>query len=222
MTLSSDAARLRAMEWHRGVSVEQTARKGASQTGGQVGNSRLTALTALVLLVLLAVEGGTLLALRSLVSVHIFVGMLLVPVVGLKIATTGYRFFSYYTGRRDYVAAGPPPLLRRLTAPVLVLSTIALFATGVALAGFGPGRPFVLGLHKASFVVWVAAMTVHVLAHVARVPVLSALEVRGGRGVAGSRVRLTLLAAVVLAGAILSVATLPLAAPWAHLADIGD
>jgi hypothetical protein len=210
------------MEWDRSVSVEQAAPQGASQTGGQVGNSRLTALTAAVLLVLLAVEGATLLALQSLLSVHIFVGMLLVPVVGLKLATTGYRFFSYYTGRRDYVAAGPPPILRRLTAPLLVLSTIALFATGVALEGFGPGRPLVLGLHKASFVVWVAAMTVHVLAHVTRVPVLSALEVRGGGGVAGSRVRLALLAAAVLVGALLAVATLPRAAPWAHLADIGD
>ena len=210
------------MEWDQSVHIEQAARRGASQTGGEAGNSRLTALTALVLLVLLAVEGGTLLALQSLLSVHIFVGMLLVPVVGLKVATTGYRFFSYYTGRREYVEAGPPPILRRLTAPLLVFSTIGLFATGVALAAFGPGRPLVLGLHKASFVVWVAAMTVHVLAHVARLPGLSALEVRGGGGVGGSRLRLALLAAVVFAGAVVAVATLPLASPWVHLAHIGD
>ena len=209
------------MEWDRGMHVEQAARQGAPQTGGEAGNSRLTALAALVLLVLLAVEGGTLLALQSLLSIHIFVGMLLVPVVGLKLATTGYRFFSYYTGRREYVEAGPPPIPRRLTAPLLVFSTIALFATGVALAAFGPGRPLVLGLHKASFVVWGAAMTVHVLAHVARIPALSALEVRGGGGVGGSRIRLALLAAAVFAGAVLAVATLPLAAPWA-LAHIGD
>jgi hypothetical protein len=179
-------------------------------------------LTALVLLVLLAVEGGTLLALQSLLSVHIFVGMLLVPVVGLKLATTGYRFFSYYTGRREYVEAGPPTILRRLTAPLLVVSTVGLFASGVALAAFGPGRPLVLGLHKASFVVWVAAMTVHVLAHVARLPASSALEVRGGGGVGGSRIRLALLAAAAFAGAVLALATLPLAAPWIHFAQIGD
>jgi hypothetical protein len=210
------------MEWDRGAYVEQAARQGAPQTGGEAGNSRLTALTAVVLLVLLAVEGATLLALQSLLSVHIFVGMLLVPVVGLKLATTSYRFFSYYTGRREYVEAGPPPILRRLTAPLLVFSTIGLFATGVALAAFGPGRPLVLGLHKASFVVWVAAMTVHVLAHIVRIPALSALEVRGGGGVGGSRIRLALLAAAVCAGAVLAVATLPLAAPWAHLAGIAD
>lgn len=210
------------MEWDRGLHFEPAARPNAPQTGGEAGNSRLTALTALVLLVLLAVEGGTLLALQSLLSVHIFVGMLLVPVIGLKLATTGYRFFSYYTGRREYVAAGPPPILRRLTAPLLVSSTIGLFATGVALAAFGPGRSLVLGLHKASFVVWIAAMTVHVVAHVARIPALSALEVRGGGGVGGSRIRLALLATAVVAGAVLAVATLPLAAPWAQLAQIGD
>jgi len=205
------------MEWDRGAHVEQR-----PQTGGEAGNSRLTALTAVALLVLLAVEGATLLALQSLLSVHIFVGMLLVPVVGLKLATTGYRFFSYYRGRREYVEAGPPPILRRLTAPLLVLSTIGLFATGVALAALGPGRPLVLGLHKASFVVWVAAMTVHVLAHIARIPALGALDVRGGKGIGGSRLRLAIIAATVFAGAVLAVETLPLVAPWAHLARIGE
>jgi hypothetical protein len=210
------------MQWDQGVHVERAGRQGVPQTGGEAGNSRLTALTALVLLILLAVEGATLLSMQSFLSIHIFVGMLLVPVVGLKLGSTGYRFFSYYTGRLEYVDAGPPPILRRLTAPLLVFSTIGLFATGVALAAFGPGRPLVPGLHKASFVVWVAAMTVHVLAHVARIPALSALEVRRGGGVGGSRIRLALLAAAVFAGAVLAVATLPLAAPWAHLAHTGD
>ena len=47
--------------------------------GGTDGNERLTVTTAVVLIVLLAVEGATLLADRSLLPVHAFVGMLLVP-----------------------------------------------------------------------------------------------------------------------------------------------
>ena len=53
---------------------------------GPERNTQLTALTGVVLLALLAVEEGfTLLSLRSLLSWHIFVGVLVVPVVALKL-----------------------------------------------------------------------------------------------------------------------------------------
>ena len=107
------------------------------RSGGSDGNSRLTALTAAVLLVLLAVEGATLLSLQTLLSWPIFVGMLLVPIVGLKLASTGHRFLRYYTRRAEYVLAGPPPGPLRLLGPVVVLSPAGLFATGVALAVLG-------------------------------------------------------------------------------------
>src|SRR6476646_659966 len=130
------------------------------------GNSRITALTAGVLLVLLAVEGATLISLQTFISWHIAVGMLLVPIVLLKIGSTGYRMARYYTGRREYVRAGPPALPLRLLGPVLVFATLGLFASGIALVALGPGAPLVLLLHKASFAGWVAALSVHVLAHI--------------------------------------------------------
>lgn len=181
--------------------------------GGSVGNSRLTTLTALALLVLLAVEGLTLVSLQTFLSWHIFVGMLLVPVVGLKLASTGYRIVRYYTRHAEYVAAGAPALPLRLLGPVVVLSTLGLFATGVALAVLGPGAAFVLGLHKASFAVWVGAMALHVLAHVLSVPARVSAELRDD-GVGGSRVRVGLVASAVVGGAIFATATLPLVAPW--------
>jgi hypothetical protein len=186
----------------------------AGATGGTEGNSHLTGATAAILLVLLAAEGLTLLSLRSFVSWHIFIGMLLVPVVLLKLASTGYRFTRYYSGRREYVEAGPPPILLRLLGPLVVLSTLGLFGTGVALAAIGPGRGIVLGLHKASFVIWLIAMSVHVLAHALRLPGLVLPDLRGGGGVAGSRLRLALVSGAIVAGAIVALATLPLIAPW--------
>jgi hypothetical protein len=186
-----------------------------TRLGGSAGNSRLTALTAIVLLVLLAIEGGTLLSLQTFLSWHIVVGMLLVPIVALKLVTVGYRLARYYTNRREYVEAGPPTTLLRLLGPVVVLATVGLFATGVALAVLGPGAPFVLLLHKASFAVWVAAMTVHVLAHVLELPPLAGGDLRGD-GVGGNHVRVGLLAGVIVAGAVLAIATLPLVSPWVH------
>jgi hypothetical protein len=180
------------------------------------GNSRITALTAAVLLVLLAVEGATLVSLQTFISWHIVVGMLLVPIVLLKVGSTGYRFARFYTGSREYVHAGPPPLALRLLGPVLIFTTAGLFASGVALVALGPAAPLVLLLHKASFAVWLAAMTIHVLAHAVKIPCLAAADLRGGEGMPGSRLRLSLVAGAVAAGAIVAVATLPLVSPWAH------
>ena len=60
--------------------------------------------------------------------------MLLIPVVALKFASTGWRMLRYYGGGAEYVGEGPPPLLlRALVAPVLIVSTIVLLATGTAL-----------------------------------------------------------------------------------------
>ena len=180
------------------------------------GNARLTAVTAAVLLVLLAAEGLTLLSLRSFLSWHIAIGMLLVPVVGLKLATTGYPFVRYYAHDEAYVSAGPPPLLLRLLGPVLVAATAGLFGSGVALAALGPGTRLLLPLHKASFVVWFGAMTVHVLGHLARMAGLAGHDFAAVAREPASRLRLGLVGGAVVAGAILAVATLPLISPWTH------
>ena len=87
------------------------------------GNERLTATAGAILLVLLAVEGVTILSIRQLLSVHMIVGLLLIPPVLLKLASTGYRFLRYYAGDPEYVAKGPPHLAMRLLAPLLVVAT---------------------------------------------------------------------------------------------------
>lgn len=198
------------------LTLDQPAER-ADTLGGTEGNEILTSVTAVVLTALLAVEGITIVQIHGLRSVHMFVGMVLIPPVLLKLASTGYRFLRYYTGRSEYVQAGPPPVALRLLGPIVVASTGGLFATGVALAVVGPGRQgVVLLLHKASFVVWLGALGLHVLGHLVRLPVLTAPELRGGGGVAGTRLRLGLVAAAVVLGAIVAVATLPLAVDWAH------
>ena len=73
-----------------------------------------------------------------------------------------------------------------------------------------------LPLHKASFAVWFGAMSLHVLGHIRKVPVLATSDFRG-RPVAGARVRTLLLAAAIVAGAIVAVATVPWIGPWVHV-----
>jgi hypothetical protein len=174
--------------------------------GGSAGNEQLTALVAAVLLVLLAIEGATLLRLRSLLTVHAFVGMLLIPVVALKLASTGWRLLRYYRHGEEYVRHGPPHVvLRVLVAPVIVLSTFVLLATGVALLIVDQPRGTVAGLHKASFIVWVCATSVHVLAHALKLPRLVRARIPG------APLRVALVAGAIVAGAVVATATLPAA-----------
>lgn len=141
---------------------------GVFLAGGTEGNSKLTAATGLLLVLLLAVVGITIVFIGRLLSVHLFVGMLLIPPVLLKLGSTGYRFVRYYTHDAVYVRKGPPPTPLRLLAPLVVLCTIAVFATGVLLLVVGPHsslrNPLVL-LHKVSFFAWLATAGLHVLGH---------------------------------------------------------
>jgi hypothetical protein len=180
---------------------------------GPERNARLTALTGVMLLVLLAIEGVTLLSLRAMISWHIFVGVLVVPVVGLKLASTGYRFYRYYTRRDDYVEAGPPHPLLRLLGPVVVLSTLVLLGSGLALVAVGPGDGLVLNLHKASFIVWLGALGAHVLGHLGRLRAVRE-DVAGADRLGGFQWRLLLVAGAVVIGAVAAVVVLPHGTPW--------
>jgi hypothetical protein len=181
--------------------------------GGVEGNRSLTTWTAIVLLALLPVELLTLLALRPLLPVHVFVGMLLVPLVALKLASVTYRLWRYYARSPAYVAAGAPALVMRLLGPFVVATTLVLLGSGVALVVLGPGTPFVLTAHKASFVLWAGAMGLHVLGHLRDVVSVPAAWLRRNR-LEGRATRGVAIGASVLAGLVLATTTLHLADRW--------
>jgi uncharacterized MAPEG superfamily protein len=184
--------------------------------GGTEGNEILTSVTAVVLTGLLVAEGLTIVRMRGLVSAHMFIGIVLLPPVLLKLATTGYRFVRYYTGSRAYRAKGPPLLALRLMAPVLVASTIAVFATGVLLLLAGRKSDTLLLIHKASFIVWGVVFAVHFLAYVPRV--VRSLRADWGaarrEAVPGAGLRGLLVAATVGGGGALALSLLPAMDAW--------
>lgn len=187
---------------------------------GPAGNTRLTAATGMVLLVLLAVEGVTILSVRQMLTLHVVVGALLLGPVLLKSGSTLYRFGRYYTGAEPYRRKGPPPRLLRVIGPLVILSTLALLGTGVALVVTGPtGSGLLLTAHQASFWVWFGLMTVHVVGHVWEAAVVSWREVRAwgtGRDARGRRWRLVAVALALMVGVGAATALLPSAAPWVN------
>jgi hypothetical protein len=184
--------------------------------GGTEGNEILTSATALVLVGLLVAEGVTIVHMRGLVPAHMFIGMVLIPPVVLKLASTGYRFVRYYTGARAYREKGPPLLPLRLMAPVLVASTVAVFVTGVLLLAAGHKSGALLELHKLSFIVWGVVFAVHLLAYLPRVVRSLLADWRAARreAVPGAGVRGMLVVAAVGGGVALALSLLPVMNAW--------
>lgn len=184
---------------------------------GVEANARLTASTALVLLVLLAVEGVTVLQVKSLLTPHVFVGMLLVPPVLVKLSSTLWRFAKYYLGSVDYRLKGPPPLTLRVLGPFVALLTIVLFASGIVLLLVPSSwRSQLLLLHRASFFLWFACMTVHVLSHLRDTARLGTKDWTSHARlmVHGSTFRRVVLIASIAVGLVLAVVTVPRVGPW--------
>ena len=175
-------------------------------------------MTGVTLIVLLAVLGVTIVQIGQLIWLHLFLGFLLLGPVALKLASTGYRFARYYTGSRAYREKGPPDIALRLLAPLVIVSTLVVFASGVLLLADGPrGRDEYLTIHKASFIVWLAATALHVLGHLPglgttlRVAAQSTERPRLSTSDTG---RWIALAGAVVGGVVLAVVLIPDFAAW--------
>jgi hypothetical protein len=189
----------------------------AITTSNATGNARLTSIAGAVLFMLLAAEGVTIIRVNSHLGAHMFIGMILVPVVALKMLSTGYRFIRYYTGDADYVAKGAPRSVLRIAGPFVVVLTIAVLATGIALGIAGPRHHELLQLHKASFVLWFVAMTIHVLGHLLETPRLALADWTAAPVVAGRVTRVLLIVVALIGGLALAFATRSWSAQWRPL-----
>ena len=208
---------------HDRVVVTSYAPDVAEQTDPE-GNERLTSIDGVLLILLLAAEGVTILSVRQLITPHIVIGLVLIGPVVLKCVSTIYRFVRYYTGTPEYVRKGAPPLLLRVIGPLVVLSSLAVLGTGVGLLAVKPGDGTVLTLHKASFIIWIVLMTVHVLGHVIQAGRSTVAEYRRMPDPAQRKRRALRSAAIVVslvAGVGLAAGLLPTASPWINRHDHG-
>jgi hypothetical protein len=190
------------------------------------GNERLTAAVGVVLLVLTIVELVTIVfGLHQFLSLHVFVGLVLIPPVLLKLASTGWRFSRYYSGSEPYRSTGAPQLAMRLLAPLLVAATVVLFASGVAM-GILHGHSLVVArrLHGPASVIWLILVGVHVLVYLKRAFISSKADITAASraSVRGARGRTYLLAFAIVAGIVTGAATLPVQHHWLHLPNKHD
>ncbi len=96
--------------------------------------------------------------------VHFFVGFLLLPLVALKLLSTGWRFALYYLGNVGYHRDGSPSTPARLLAPILVVSAFVLFVSGIEQWSFL--NQFIgwwAQLHLLAAIVFVGALVAHLV-----------------------------------------------------------
>jgi hypothetical protein len=188
---------------------------GVAIDDGVEGNARLTSMLGMVLLVALAIIGVTLIDVRAMFTLHVFFGLLVMPVVSVKLATTGYRFVHYYRGTTAYRGKGPPHPVLRIAAPLVIVATISLLASGVVSLAVGPRRADTwLTIHQGSFIAWVALTTVHVLGHALETWRLTRAEVRADPPVPRRAARFAVLAGSLVVGLALGVASLGWTSSW--------
>jgi hypothetical protein len=185
------------------------------------GNERLTAMTGAVLLVLFTAECLTLLDLGNLLTLHIFLGMLLIGPVSLKIGSTLWRFTRYYTGSEPYVRKGPPAPLQRMLGPLVILTSVAVIGTGAATA-FSTNPWSWDQLHHEAFLLWLVVMIVHLASYLPRLPrLLSGRQAGQARGVlSASLTRWLLLCGSLVAGLGLALLTYHVSGRFGALAGM--
>jgi hypothetical protein len=162
--------------------VSLTDHHSQSPTEGVAGNTRLTSLAGVVLLALITLQVVSALFFALLTynvslpvgplydvvrPVHFFVGFMLMPLIAIKLASTGYRFGRYYTRKQAYRDAGAPPPVPRLIAPVLIGSAIILVASGVEMWSYQNqfGLPWT-AIHNVAAFTFVSVVIIHIALHV--------------------------------------------------------
>ena len=182
------------------------------------GNERITALAGAVLLALILVELVSAAILRTLLSVHVFVGVLLAGPLVVKLGSTGNRFLRYYTGSPAFVRRGPPRPALRVMAPLLIATTLVVIGSGIGLVVTGPRHAGpLLPLHGFSVLVWLPLIAIHVFAHIWRIPHLVADDWSNpsGRSLAPGRgLRFGMNLGALMGGALAAILLLPVAVPW--------
>ncbi len=182
-------------------------------TGGVDGNERLTSVVGAVLLLLLFLVGLTVPVANVQTRLHVFFGVVVIPPVLLKVASTSWRMVKYYAGNFSYRRKGPPMLVLRLLGPVLVVLTLVLLFSGVGLVIGAPRswRFELSQIHRASFLLWFAVTAVHVLAHLHEMVSVAPRDFMRGarRRVRGSVLRSWITLGSVVAGVVCGWAILP-------------
>jgi hypothetical protein len=125
------------------------------------GNLILTSHAGLVILFFLILLYFTGLEFAPLRGVHFGIGFALIPLLLVKLGSTGWRAVNYYFDRDPYRAAGPPWLLPRIMALPLTLFAVLATISGVVLWAEGTDRGTWATVHIYSVIALAVVVVLH-------------------------------------------------------------
>ncbi len=182
-------------------------------------NARLTGTAGIVILILLIAELVTVvLGAGSVLSLHVAIGLILVPPVLVKLASTTWRMVNYYLGAAAYTHRGPPPTGARILGPILSIAIVLVLISGIALI-LGPSsiHQSALQVHKVTFYLALLLIVAHLAMHLTKAVQLLARDWVNRRDPAlMTRARSTAIVASVLLGALLALTLAGHAEPYLH------
>jgi Ni/Fe-hydrogenase subunit HybB-like protein len=146
-------------------------------------------------------------------QVHFAIGFAIIPPLLVKLSSTGWRAANYCLRREPYRSGGPPQLIPRLLAPLLVVSAIVATVTGVVLWVLGRQRGGWATLHTDSVVVLAIVLALHTLTYIQRAVRASSRSLAVVESTREERIMLWTLA-VALVAAVLAISVEP---PWHDL-----
>jgi hypothetical protein len=170
------------------------------------GNTRLTGMSASFVLPLFLIEVATVvLGVKSVITLHVAVGLLLLGPVLLKLASVTYRMVSYHRGVNEYRQRGKPAVAPRLLGGALAVLVVLLLASGLVLilgpnAAHGAAR----AIHIVTAYLVVLLLIVHIASHFRTAARLASADIRRRAAPApGARSRwLALLASLAIGGTL--------------------
>lgn len=167
-----------------------------------IGNLILTSHAGLIILfglVLLYLSG---LAFAPLRPMHFAIGFALIPLLVVKLCSTGWRAIRYYLGRGAYRAAGPPWVLARLIALPLSVAAVLATISGVVLWSEGTDHGTWAAVHTDSVIVLAVLALVHLAVYLRKAARASATSLSATAVNRPEKVIVWALLAALVAGAI--------------------
>lgn len=164
------------------------------------GNLILTSHAGLVILFFLILLYFTGLEFTPLRAMHFGLGFALIPILLVKLGSTGWRAVNYYFDRDPYGAAGPPWLLPRIMALPLTACALAATISGVVLWATGTDRGAWATIHIYSVISLAVVIVVHLAIYTRKAFRASSRSLEGTKTTRQERIMVWALLVALVAG----------------------
>jgi hypothetical protein len=180
--------------------------------------ARSSALLGMLILFFSIAEIVTVAFLPEALILHIAIGSILGVLIIVKLILNAYRYLGYLKHDHDFRQAGTPRLIMRILSLPLVVTTIVVLGTGMAMVLTGPtafATSFLATAHALFAIIWLGLLGYHTFGYWHRSARSTTRELDRIRSKDTQALARLILAATTVIGAVtLMLLLLPLSNRW--------